>query len=52
MFSIMRKRREAERLKRLEDAFDKVDTNQSGRITKDQLIKLFSANEITSKKIV
>ena len=49
MMSMMRKRREAERAKKLEDVFREADVNMSGKITKEQLIKLFHANDVVSE---
>ncbi len=46
MMSIMRKRREAERAKKLEDVFREADVNNSGKITTEQLVKLFHANDV------
>lgn len=46
MFSLARRRREAERQKKLEEQFRSADANGNGRITPEQMVKLFAANEI------
>lgn len=45
MFMLARRRREAERQKKLEEAFREADENGNGRITPQQMIKLFAAND-------
>jgi len=45
MFMLARRRREAERQKKLEDAFREADENGNGKITPQQMIKLFAAND-------
>ena len=42
--SMMRKRKEAARSKRIDHVFVKADDNSNGKITPTQLIKLFAAN--------
>lgn len=46
MFSLARRRREAERQKKLEEQFAKADANGNGRITAEQMIKIFEDNEV------
>lgn len=46
MFSLARRRREAERQKKLEEQFAKKDANGNGRITVEQMIKIFEDNEV------
>lgn len=36
-------------MKKLEEAFREADSNSSGKITKEQLIKLFAVNEVQGK---
>ncbi len=40
-----RRRREAERNKRLEEVFREADTNGNGKITPEQMIKIFEVND-------
>jgi len=47
MLSIARKRREAERNKKLEEQFNKADTNSNGKIRPKQMMKIFEANDIS-----
>ncbi len=49
MMSMMRKRREAERAKKLEEVFREADVNMTGKITKEQFVKLFHANDVVSE---
>ena len=42
--SMMKKRTEAARRKRIEHVFAKADDNSNGKITPQQMIKLFAAN--------
>ncbi len=49
MFSLARRRREAERQKKLDEAFSKADANGNGRITVEQMIKIFEENEVIGK---
>ncbi len=49
MFSLTRRRREAERNKKLEEIFRDADENGNGKITQEQMIKIFEANEIAGK---
>ena len=49
MFSLARRRREAERHKKLEEAFTKADTNGNGKITAEQMIKIFEVNDVVGK---
>jgi len=49
MMSMMRKRREAERHKKLEELFKEFDVNCNGRITKEQVMKIFKVNDVVGK---
>ena len=49
MLSLARKRREAERNKKLDDAFQKADTDGTGKLSKEQMIKCFEAADVMSK---
>lgn len=51
MFSLARRRREAERHKKLEEAFTKADTNGNGKITAEQMIKIFEVNDVVVPNI-
>ena len=42
--SMMKKRAEAARRKRIDHVFVKADDNSNGKITPQQMIKLFTAN--------
>lgn len=44
MMSMMKKRAEAARRKRIDHVFLKADDNSNGKITPQQMIKLFAAN--------
>jgi hypothetical protein len=46
MFSLTRRRREAERNKKLEDVFREADSNGNGKITPEQMIKIFEVNDV------
>ena len=46
MFSLARRRREAERRKKLEEVFSKADSNGNGKITAEQMVKIFEENEV------
>lgn len=46
MFSLARRRREAERQKKLDELFSKADQNGNGRITYDQMIKIYQDAEV------
>ena len=46
MFSLARRRREAERHKKLEEQFLKKDANGNGRITVEQMVQIFEENEV------
>ena len=46
MLGIVKRRREAERQKKLEEQFSKADQNGNGRITAEQMVKIFNDNEI------
>ena len=46
MFSLARRRREAERHKKLEEQFLKKDANGNGRITAEQMVQIFEENEV------
>ena len=52
MFSLARRRREAERHKKLEDQFNKNDTSGNGKITAEQMVKIFEDNEVVGKHSV
>ena len=53
MMSMMRKRTEAARKKRLDHAFTKADDNCNMKITPQQMIKLFAANgEVCNNLII
>ena len=52
MFMLARRRREAERQKKLEEAFREADENGNGRITPQQMIKLFAVNECVGKQAI
>ena len=49
MFSLTRRRREAERNKKLEDVFREADANGNGKITQEQMIKIFEVNDIAGQ---
>lgn len=51
MFMLARRRREAERQKKLEEAFREADENGNGKITPQQMIKLFAANDVIGKAV-
>ena len=51
MFSLARRRREAERHKKLDEQFAKADTNGNGKITPEQMVKIYEANEVVGKQI-
>ena len=44
--SMMKKRREAERNKKLEEQFVKKDANRNGRINAEQMVQIFKDNEV------
>ena len=46
--SMMKKRAEAARRKRIDHVFVKADDNSNGKITPQQMIKLFSANGLVN----
>ena len=50
MFSLARRRREAERRKKLEEVFSKADSNGNGKITAEQMVKIFEENEVQGKE--
>ena len=52
MFSLARRRREAERRKKLEEVFSKADSNGNGKITAEQMVKIFEENEVQGKESV
>jgi Ca2+-binding EF-hand superfamily protein len=52
MFSLARRRREAERHKKLEEQFTKADSNGNGKITPEQLVKIYEANEVIGEAII
>jgi hypothetical protein len=52
MFSLTRRRREAERNKKLEDVFREADANGNGKITQEQMIKIFEVNDCAGKEYV
>jgi Ca2+-binding EF-hand superfamily protein len=49
MFSLTRRRREAERNKKLEDVFREADANGNGKITQEQMIKIFEVNDVAGE---
>ena len=51
MFMLARRRREAERQKKLEEAFREADENGNGKITPQQMIKLFAANDVIGEVV-
>ena len=44
--SMMKKRREAERNKKLEEQFVKKDANRNGRINAEQMVQIFTDNDV------
>ena len=52
MFSLMKKRNEAARQKKMDHIFAKFDDNGNGKITAPQMLKLFAANNVESKRMV
>ena len=50
MFSLARRRREAQRQKNLEEQFSKKDENGNGRVLPEQMIKIFEDNEVEGTK--
>jgi len=52
MFSLTRRRREAERNKKLEEVFREADDNGNGKITAEQMVKIFEANDVAGGKQV
>ena len=52
MFSLARRRREAERHKKLEEQFLKKDANGNGRITAEQMVQIFEENEVQGEIIM
>ena len=49
MITLAKRRREQERHKRLDEAFREADSNNSGKITKDQMVKIYAANDCIGK---
>ena len=49
MFSLMKKRNEAARQKKMDHIFQKADENGNGKITPQQMVKAFAANDVTGK---
>ena len=47
MFSLMKRRNEAARQKKMDHIFLKADDNGNGKITPQQMVKLFAANDVT-----
>ena len=47
MFSLMKKRNEAARQKKMDHIFQKADENGNGKITPQQMVKAFAANDVT-----
>ncbi len=43
----MKKRNEAARQKKMDHIFAKFDDNGNGKITADQMVKLFAAHDVT-----
>ena len=52
MFSLMKRRNEAARQKKLDHCFNKFDDNGNGRITAQQMVKLFAANDVSGNIIL
>ena len=52
MFSLMKKRNEAARQKKMDHIFAKGDDNGNGKITPQQMVKLFAANDVTGNSIL
>ena len=52
MMSMMKKRREAERNKKLEEQFVKKDANRNGRINAEQMVQIFKDNEVQGTVII
>ena len=48
MMSLMKKRAESARRKKLDHVFAKADDNCNGKVTPQQMIKLFAANGVVS----
>ena len=49
MITLAKRRREQERMKKLEEAFRETDINQTGTINAQQLVKCFAAHEVTGR---
>lgn len=47
MFSLMKKRNEAARQKKMDHIFQKADENGNGKITPQQMVKAYAANDVT-----
>ena len=45
----MKKRNEAARQKKMDHIFQKADENGNGKITPQQMVKAFAANDVTGK---
>ena len=52
MFSLMKKRNEAARQKKMDHVFAKFDDNGNGRITPQQMVKLFASADVTGNSIL
>ena len=52
MMSMMKKRREAERNKKLEEQFVKKDANRNGRINAEQMVQIFKDNEVHGTVVI
>lgn len=50
MMSMMRKKREEHRLKMLRRAFEGADANKSGKITKEQFVKIFQTYDAEGER--
>ncbi len=50
MMHLARKRREAERHRKLEEVFREADVKGEGRLTREQVSKIFTSNEVNGKQ--
>ena len=46
----MKKRKEGARQKKMDHLFSKADSNGNGKITPQEMVKLFAANDVTGNK--
>ncbi len=51
MFSLARRRREAQRAQKLDEVFREYDTNGSGSITAAELVKMYADNEVAGEML-